>query len=98
MPLFTQIVVIFYLQQFAFKPTTNNNIKPFAGLRPATLVVIGLINNIKPFAGLRPATLVVMGLINNCCKFKLIYEDLKGVYTIPKILAIDSDRCSLKVR
>ena len=33
------------LQQFAFKPTTNNNIKPFAGLRPATLVVMGLINN-----------------------------------------------------
>ena len=33
------------LQQFAFKPTTNNNIKPFAGLRPATILVVGLINN-----------------------------------------------------
>ncbi len=35
----------FFLQQFAFKPTTNNSIKPFAGLRPATLVVVVLINN-----------------------------------------------------
>ena len=33
------------LQQFAFKPTTNNNIKPIAGLRPATLSVVDLINN-----------------------------------------------------
>ena len=34
----------FLFQQFAFKPTINNNIKPIAGLRPATLVVVGLIN------------------------------------------------------
>ena len=34
-----------YLQQFAFKPATNKNIKPIAGLRPATLLVAGLINN-----------------------------------------------------
>ena len=33
------------LQQFAFKPATNKNIKPIAGLRPATLLVAGLINN-----------------------------------------------------
>ena len=33
------------LQLFAFKPATNNNIKPIAGLRPATLLVAGLINN-----------------------------------------------------
>ena len=32
------------LQQFAFKPATNKNIKPIAGLRPATLLVAGLIN------------------------------------------------------
>ena len=29
----------FDIQQFVFKPITNNNIKPVAGLRPATLVV-----------------------------------------------------------
>ena len=33
------------LQLFAFKPATNNNIKPIAGLRPATHLVAGLINN-----------------------------------------------------
>jgi len=31
---------LFLLQQVTFKPTTNN-IKPVAGLRPATLVVRG---------------------------------------------------------
>jgi hypothetical protein len=34
-----------YLQQFAFKPATNKNIKPIAGLRPATLLVVGLSDN-----------------------------------------------------
>ena len=33
------------LQQFAFKSATNKNIKPIAGLCPATLFVVGLINN-----------------------------------------------------
>jgi len=33
------------LQQFAFKIATNKNIKPIAGLCPATLLVAGLINN-----------------------------------------------------
>jgi hypothetical protein len=30
-----------FLQQFALKPATNKNIKPIAGLRPATLFVVG---------------------------------------------------------
>ena len=33
------------LQQFVFKSATNKNIKPVAGLYPATLLVVGLINN-----------------------------------------------------
>jgi len=33
------------LQQFAFKPATNKNIKPIVGLRSATLLVVSLINN-----------------------------------------------------
>ena len=33
------------IQQFAFKLATNKNIKPIAGLRPATLFVAGLIYN-----------------------------------------------------
>ena len=32
-----------HIQLFAFKPATNNNIKPIAGLCPATLVVMGLV-------------------------------------------------------
>jgi len=39
-----KVQFLFLLQQVTFKPTTNN-IKPVAGLRPATLVVVGLINN-----------------------------------------------------
>ena len=31
------------LQEFAFKPATNKNIKPIAGLRPATLLMAVLI-------------------------------------------------------
>jgi hypothetical protein len=34
-----------FLQQFAFKPSTDKNIKPIAGLRPATLLVVGLSDN-----------------------------------------------------
>jgi len=34
-----------FLQQFAFQLTTNKNIKPIAGLFPATLPVASLINN-----------------------------------------------------
>ncbi|GBO55993.1 hypothetical protein APA_4199 [Pseudanabaena sp. lw0831] len=34
-----------HLQQFAFKPATNKNIKPIAGLRPATHFVVGLSDN-----------------------------------------------------
>ena len=34
-----------YLQQFAFKPATNENIKPIAGLRPATFLVAGLLEH-----------------------------------------------------
>ena len=34
-----------YLQQFAFKPATNKNIKPIAGLRPATPLVSGLLEH-----------------------------------------------------
>ena len=33
------------LQQFAFKPATNKNIKPIAGLRPATFLVAGLLEH-----------------------------------------------------
>jgi hypothetical protein len=33
------------LQQFAFKPATNKNIKPIAGLCPATLFVVDLSDN-----------------------------------------------------
>ena len=33
------------LQQFSFKPATTQNIKPIAGLRPATLFVAHLIGN-----------------------------------------------------
>jgi hypothetical protein len=33
------------LQQFSFKPATTKNIKPIAGLRPATLFVAHLIGN-----------------------------------------------------
>ena len=33
------------LLQFVFKPATNKNIKPVAGLCPATFLVVGLINN-----------------------------------------------------
>ena len=39
-----ETVSIEFLQQFAFKPATNKNIKPIAGLCPATLLVVGLIN------------------------------------------------------
>jgi len=35
-----KVQFLFLLQQVTFKPTTNN-IKPVAGLRPATLVVRG---------------------------------------------------------
>ena len=45
MCMLTIIDTIAILQLFAFKPATNNNIKPIAGLRPATLLVAGLINN-----------------------------------------------------
>ena len=38
-----------YLQLFAFKSATNNDMKPIAGLRPATLLVAGLINNCGKF-------------------------------------------------
>jgi hypothetical protein len=34
-----------YLQQFSCKPATTKNIKPIAGLRPATLFVGYLIGN-----------------------------------------------------
>jgi hypothetical protein len=64
------------------------NIKPIAGLRPATLFVARLIGNfyphlpiievaenIKPIAGLRPATLFVARLIGNCCKANKIRGD-----------------------
>jgi hypothetical protein len=33
------------IQQFSFKPATIKNIKPIAGLRPATLFVAHLIGN-----------------------------------------------------
>ena len=33
------------IQQFAFKSATNKNIKPIAGLRPATLLVAGLLEH-----------------------------------------------------
>jgi hypothetical protein len=38
------------LQQFSFKPATTKNIKPIAGLRPATLAVLAFMYDFRvPF-------------------------------------------------